>query len=151
MHDDEGLFCKTGTLWEKAKIVEPKKTLYRPNLNSALGGWAAHLAGLSPDRWRWELGRRQQRRGGGPGACGRSGVGQRERPRRVCSISSRTEAEEAHDKALLDQKQDATPAREMAGALRQGEARLRRSQQGAARARDPAGPRPRRQRRMEAR
>ena len=65
---------------------------------------------------------------------------------RVCSISSRIEAEEA----LLDQKQDATPAREMAGALRQGEARLRQSQQGAARARDPAGPRPRRQRRMEA-
>lgn len=102
-------------------------------MNSALGGWAAHLAGLSPDRWRWELGRRQQRRGRGPGACGRSGVSQRERPRCVCSISSRTEAEEAHDKALLDQKQDATPAREMAGALRQGEARLRRSQQRAAR------------------
>ena len=52
---------------------------------------------------------------------------------RVCIISPRTEAEEAHDKALLDQKQDATPVREMAEALRQGEARLRRSQRRAAR------------------
>ena len=50
MHDLEGLFCKTVNPGIIAKIAEGKNTRMGPNLETALGGWTTHLAGLSPDR-----------------------------------------------------------------------------------------------------
>ena len=51
MHEVQGFFCKTGNSTDNVKIAERKKNYWA----ETVGRWAAHLAGLGPDRWRWEL------------------------------------------------------------------------------------------------